>query len=197
MNRFYSLSVVLLFIVLLAGCGSNDSPTQVRTNAQTGEQNAQTNVTKETTEEAKTNSETTDLKQRTGIRYQPIQSTRDTLPLLVIMSNLEQNMAALQGGIWRGNYEVIEKAATGLANHAKIPEREVKKIRSILGKNGLKNFVAADKYWHEKAKELARKADEQKMDQVVDLTTELVQRCANCHIKYREPLRDSPKWRGR
>lgn len=193
MKQFYTLSFAVL-IVFVAGCGTNETANQASTNSQSSNQNNQTKVSVKTNEKAQSDSEPTDLKQRTGIRYQPVQSTRDTLPLLVIMTNLEQNLAALQGGIWRGNYEVIGKAASALANHAKIPKREIKKIRAILGKKGLKNFVGADKYWHEKAKELAQKADEKNMDQIVNLTTELVQRCASCHMKYREPLRDSSRW---
>lgn len=192
MKQFHSVTLFLLMALLVAGCGTNDNPDQTTNNSQVNDQNKKTSAPKQT----KTNTET-DLKQRTGVRFQPIESSRDTLPLLVIMANLEQNMAALQGGIWRGNYEVIEKAATNLANHAKIPKREIKKIRAILGQKGLKNFVAADKYWHKKAKELAQVADQNDMEQVVNLTTEMVQRCASCHIKYREPLRDDPRWRKR
>lgn len=192
MKKFYSLTFFLLMALLVAGCGTNDNPDQTTNNSQVNDQNKKTSAPKQT----KTNTET-DLKQRTGVRFQPIESSRDTLPLLVIMTNLEQNMAALQGGIWRGNYEVIEKAATALANHAKIPKREIKKIRSILGNKGLKDFVAADKYWHKKAKELAQVAGQNDMEQVVNLTTEMVQRCASCHIKYREPLRDDPRWQKR
>lgn len=196
MKNFYSLILAVLF-VFVTGCSTNETSEQASQNTESKNQEAQTKISKKTKQEAKSNRKTTDLKQRTGIRYKPVKSTRDTLPLLVIMTNLEQNMTALQGGIWRGNYKVIEKAATALANHAKIPKHEIKKIRSILGKNGLQNFVAADKYWHKKAKELARVAENGNMKQVVRLTKELVQRCSNCHVKYREPLRESPKWTAR
>ena len=138
--------------------------------------------------------DTTGLTQRTGIRFEPVHSTRDTLPLLLIMQNLEQNMAAVQAGIWRGNYDVIREAARAMADHAKIPPREIQRIRTALGEDGLKGFVAADQYWHQKATELARVAGKGDMNRIVDFTTELLQRCSSCHTDYRQPLRQSPEW---
>ncbi|WP_445666279.1 hypothetical protein [Fodinibius sp. AD559] len=190
MKRFYSLSLVVLLVALIAGCGSNDTKNKETTNAQSGNQNTRT----ETPNKENMSTDSLDLTQRTGIPFQIRQPSQDTLPLLGIMANLEQNMAVVQAGIWRGNYQAINKAANALVNHAKIPNREVQKIQAILGKEGLKKFVAADKYWHSKAKELARAANERKMEQIVNRTTELIQRCASCHMKYRAPLRDSPKW---
>ncbi len=145
-------------------------------------------------ENPKGKSESTGLTQRTGIPFEIRQAEEDTHPLLGIMINLEQNMAVVQAGIWRGDFQIISEAANALVNHAKIPKREIEKIRTVLGEEGLKNFVAADKYWHSKAKELSQAADEEKMEPIVNLTAELIQRCASCHVKYRAPLRDSPKW---
>lgn len=193
MKRFYSLSLIALLIALVVGCGSNGNTNQETTNAQSNDQNTETEIS----QKADANNGPVELKQRTGIPFQIRQASQDTLPLLGIMVNLERNLAVVQAGIWREDYQTIRKAANALVNHAKIPKREVQKIQDILGKDGLKNFVAADTYWHNKAKELARVADEKKMKQIVNRTTELVQRCASCHMKYRAPLRDSPKWLGR
>lgn len=190
MKWFYSLTFGALVVALVAGCGPNDTTNQDTTDAQTNAQNTQTKISKK----ANGNNASVDLKQRTGIPFQVRSPTQDTLPLLAIMMNLEQNLAVVQAGIWRGDYQTISKAATALVNHAKIPKREIQKIRTILGEEGLKNFVAADEDWHNKAKELARKVEERKMEQIVNRTTELIQRCANCHMKYRAPLRDSRKW---
>ena len=192
MKLFNSLSLVALLVALLAGCGPNGNRNQDTTNAPMNDQNTQTEIPK-----ANGNNEPVDLEQRTGIPFQIRHASQDTLPLLGIMINLEQNLAVVQAGIWRGDYQTISKAANALANHAKIPKREVQKIQAILGKDGLKNFVAADEYWHNKANELARVADEKNMEQIVDRTMELIDRCASCHTTFRGPLRDSPKWLNR
>lgn len=182
---FYLLSLSAVLVVLLAGVGSSNTA-----NAETSDQNNQTKNSRN----ADTSNESVNLKKRMPIPFEIRQSSQDSLPLLVIMSNMERNLAVVQGGIWRGDYQAISNAAKALVNHAKIPDREIQKIRTILGEEGLKNFVAADKQWHGKAKELAQKADEKNMEQITNLTTELIQRCSSCHMKYREPLRNSPKW---
>ncbi|MGM0934934.1 MAG: hypothetical protein ACQEWD_15970 [Bacteroidota bacterium] len=187
MKRFYSLSLVLSLVVLMTGCKNNNNANRGNTNTQSNDQNTQTKISKK-------NNDTIDLKQRTGIPFQISQATQDTVPLLGIMSNLEKNLAVVQAGIWRGDYQIISEAANAIVNHGYIPKREIQKIQAILGKEGLKNFVAADKNLHNKAKELAQAANDKKMDQIVIRTTELIQRCSSCHAKYRVPLRDNPKW---
>lgn len=192
-KRFYSLSLVALFVSLMVGCGSNDTTNQGTANTQSNDQNTQTEVS----QKANGGTDSLDLKQRTAIPFKVRQATRDTLPLLGIMVNLERNLNVVQAGIWREDYQAINKAATAMVNHAKIPKREIQKIRSILGEEGLKDFVAADKYWHNKAKELAQAANKRKMEQIVNRTMELTQRCASCHTKFRAPLRNSSKWLNR
>lgn len=168
-NRLCSYSLIALFGVLVAGCGTPES----------------------------TSSQNADMTQRSGNPFQVRPATQDTLPLLGIMIDMEQNMAAVQAGIWREDYQTVSEAANALVNHAKIPPREVERIQTILGEEGLNNFVAADESWHHKARELAEAADEQKMEQIVNRTTELIQQCSNCHVKFRAPMRESPIWLGR
>lgn len=185
MKWIYSASAGALFVILVAGYGPDGTA-----KAQTNEQNAQS----EPYGESNGSSETVEMKQRTSIPFQIIPPTGHTLPLLAMMINLEQNLAALQAGIWRGEYETISKAANGLVSHGKLDDQEIQKIRTILGDDGLKNFAAADAFWHDKAKELAREANEKDLEKITNLTAEMIQRCSSCHIKYRTPLRDSPKW---
>jgi hypothetical protein len=167
----------------MTGCEYNN-------NTRSNDQNTQTKISKKT----KKNNDTVDLKQRTGIPFQIIQATQDSVPLLGIMSNLEKNLAVVQAGIWREDYQIINKAANAIVNHGYIPNRETEKIQAILGKKGLENFVAADKNLHKTARELAQAANDKKMDKIVNRTTEMIQRCFSCHAKYRFPLRDNPKW---
>ena len=179
---FVAASAVVL---AASGCGPEDA------SRPPGQEGAADSAAASATQTA---ADTSGLTQRTGIAFEPVHSTRDTLPLLLIMQNLEQNMAAVQAGIWRGNYDIIREAARAMADHAKIPPREIQRIRTALGEDGLKGFVAADQYWHQKATELARVAGSEDMNRIVDLTTELLQRCSSCHVDYRKPLRESPEW---
>lgn len=190
MKQRHSLYLFILFFAILPGCEPNDKTNQDINNVQSGNLNAETEVSQNTN----ASTDSLNLKQRTGIPFQIIEASQDTLPLLTIMANLEQNMAVVQAGIWRGDYQTISKAANAMVDHSKISSREVQKIRDILGEQGLKGFVTADSIWHSKAMELAQIANEEKMEPIVNRTMELIQRCASCHMKYRTPLRDSPKW---
>lgn len=190
-KRLYFLSLVMLLASLVAACESNDTANQEAANTQTESQNTEAQMPENGKDES------VNPNQRTGIPFEIRQATRDTLPLLGIMVNLERNLNVVQAGIWREDYQAINKAATAMVNHAKIPKREIQKIRTILGEEGLKDFVAADKYWHSKAKELARAANKEKMEQIVNRTMELTQRCVDCHTEFRSPLRNSSKWMNR
>lgn len=185
-------------VVAAAGCGPDDTP-QPSSREDGGDTAASSRGAPPGTAYAeppatRAAGDTSGLTQRTGLPFEPVRSTRDTLPLLLIMRNLERNMVAVQAGIWRGDYEVIQEAARAMADHASIPGREIERIRTALGQEGLKGFVAADQYWHEKAAELAKAARDRDMDRIVPLTSELLQRCASCHTEYRQPLRESPEW---
>lgn len=184
--QFRSLGLAVFLVILITSFGAN---------GQTGDDSGNTQA--ESPQDTPASNESIDLKQRTPIPFEIRKPAQDTLPLLAIMANLEQNMAVVQAGIWRGNYEAISKAAMAMVNHGKIPKREIQKIESILGTKGLKGFVAADKAWHDKTKELAQVASEKNMKQIVKKTANVFQRCAGCHIKYRAPLRNSPKWLAR
>lgn len=184
-------------VLAAAACGSEDGPepsSQKAADTVARDRGAPPGTTAAAPSATQAAADTSGLTQRTGIPFEPVRSTRDTLPLLLIMRNLEQNMAAVQAGIWRGDYDVIREAARNMADHAKIPPRAIERIRTALGEEGLKGFVAADQYWHKKATELAKVADERDMERIVDLTTELLQRCSSCHTDYRQPLRQSPEW---
>ena len=197
-KRFPVFVVAAGFLLAGTGCGPEDA-SQDASRADTADsvahsQGGSPGTTSGELSDTQGAADTSGLTQRTGIAFEPVHSTRDTLPLLLIMRNLERNMAAVQAGIWRGRYDVVQEAARAMADHAKIPPRQIERIRSALGEEGLKGFVAADQYWHEKATELAEVAGEGDMERIVDLTTELLQRCSSCHVEYRQPLRESPQW---
>lgn len=189
------LSIATIAILLaLAGCGTGEAPPS--SSADSGADRVASTRTSppDTPSAVRGTGDTAGLTQRTGVPFEPVHPTRDTLPLLLIMRNLERNMVAVQAGIWRGNHDVIQEAARAMAEHAKIPPREIDRIRSALGKEGLKGFVAADRHWHEKATELARVAGQRDMDRIVRVTTDLLRRCSSCHLEYRKPLRASSEW---
>ncbi len=164
MKYFQSLVTVLLLSLVLVGCGNSDTQTQKTTDSETSNQ------------------------------PRAVKPDSDTLPLLPIMINLEQNMNALQAGIWREDYTGIKQAAEGIGNHAKIPKKQIQTIKSILGPDEFKQFVADDKTVHETALEIADAARNENLKKVTDLYGDLYQGCVSCHISHRSTIRNNPEW---
>lgn len=170
MNMFPTRSKVVLSIFLsvslfLVGCGTSSTDQQSNQSANSS-----------------THSESA------------VNSRSDTLPLLPIMINLEQNMTTIQAGIWREDYEQIQQAAEGIGHHAKIPKSQVKTIKSILGPEEFKTFVADDKKVHRTSLELAKAAEKRNFEAVTERYVDLYDGCVSCHLSHRETIRESPKW---
>lgn len=169
MRTFRVCFIFLLTISLVvAGCGTSDRGTSTNSAPSSGQQ--QTTATSS------------------------VKSESDTLPLLPIMINLEQNMNAIQAGMWREDYGRIQKAAEGIGHHAKIPKSQVKKIKSILGPEEFKTFVADDKKVHRTSLELADAAKNKDFQAVTERYVDLYDGCVSCHLSHRQKIRESPKW---
>lgn len=162
-----TLSVIVVASFLLVGCGSSEEPTQSKDSGATQQPTSTSSAVK---------------------------SESDTLPLLPIMINLEKNMTTIQAGMWRENYETIRKAADGIANHAKIPKSQLGTIKSILGPEEFKTFVADDKKVHRTSLELAEAAKQRDFEAVTERYVDLYDGCVSCHLSHRETIRESPKW---
>lgn len=170
MNRFLCsvvITVGLLFSLMGCGTESGDTPEQ-QVNQPSSEQPAERTA---------------------AARAKP-----DTLPLLAIMVNLEQNMTSISSGLWRHNFDRIEQSAEAIANHAKIPKAQVKTIRKILGKKRFKAFVKDDKTVHNMAVKLSEAAGSEDFARTAELYQKLERGCISCHRKHRNTIRESPKW---
>ena len=121
-------------------------------------------------------------------------SDAETLPLLPIMVQLEQNMVALQSGIWREDFGTIERAAEAIAQHPKIQKRQIKRIRSILDDDEFRKFVQDDKKVHQTSVSVAKAAGNDSLEDVVTHTQALFEGCASCHQNHRNKIRNSEKW---
>ena len=124
----------------------------------------------------------------------PNSQTPDTLPLLSIMTKLERDVNKISAGIWRHDFQMIKKGAKNIANHAKIPPRQVKLIKAILGPDQFKNFVKTDQQVHQKAVEIAKMADKQKLDLTTELFLEMERGCISCHVDHRNKIVSSDNW---
>ena len=116
--------------------------------------------------------------------------TVDTRPLRFLMVGLGQDMSRLSDGIWHDDYQMMEAAARGVADHPRITPEEVQAIKTALGQ-GFPQFVAIDGVVHNTATELAEAAAERNLGRVLELQSALVQACVACHAGYREDVRQA------
>lgn len=114
------------------------------------------------------------------------QPVAETLPLLDIMRGLEEDLAETAHGFWVEDLEIISSAATGVAEHPRVPQEQMLAIQAELG-DEFPTFVQMDRQVHDLAVELAAAADSAQtvsaglFGSFVD-----VQRgCISCHTAYR------------
>lgn len=118
----------------------------------------------------------------------------DTLPLLPIMLNLEKEMTSISSGLWRHNFKQIEQSARAIADHAKIPKKQLKTLRKILGKVRFKAFVKDDKTVHNMAVKLSEAASREDFKQTAQFYQKLENGCISCHSKHRNTIRADDRW---
>ncbi len=121
-------------------------------------------------------------------------SSEDTLPLLSIMTKLERDVNKISAGIWRHDFQMIKEGAKNIAHHPKIPPRQVKLIKAILGPDRFKNFVKTDQRVHQKAVEIAKMAEKKKLDVTTELFLEMERGCISCHVDHRNKVVSSDNW---
>lgn len=116
-------------------------------------------------------------------------STRAALPgLFTIMAGLEEDMAGLERGLWRQDFDSIAARAAAIADHPTVPASEARAIAGVLGPE-----MAAFKRWdtgvHDLAVEIRDLARSGRLEEVLAARAELVRGCVGCHTQFRERIR--------
>lgn len=111
-----------------------------------------------------------------------------TKPLRPLMVGLAQDMDRISTGLWYEDYDWIEQGARGIAQHPKIPPKQIAKIKKTLGEQ-FGTFVQYDKSVHQRASELVTAAEARDWSAVLDTHRELQRGCMGCHTAFREQLR--------
>ncbi|MCW8919525.1 MAG: cytochrome C [Gammaproteobacteria bacterium] len=105
-----------------------------------------------------------------------------------MMQGLGAEMARINEGIWREDFEAIAGAAAAIAEHPLPPLLQRLELLAQLG-TAAPRFMAADDEMREAALALKEAAEGGRIDEVVSRYQPLQQRCVACHRWYR---RDGP-----
>ena len=114
--------------------------------------------------------------------------TVDTKPLRPLLVELSQDMDRIATGLWRGDYDLIEKGARSIANHPRIAPDQLAKIKKALGQQ-FEGFMSMYKSIHQSATELVTAAEARNWTEVLRLHEQLKRGCTGCHTAYRGRLR--------
>lgn len=111
-----------------------------------------------------------------------------TKPLRPLMVGLAQDMDRIATGLWHEDYDLIEQGARNIAQHPKIPPRQLATIKQALGRQ-FKTFVQYDKRVHRTATELVDAAEARDWSAVLNHHEQLTRGCVTCHTAYRDTVR--------
>ena len=116
--------------------------------------------------------------------------TRVALPgLFTIMAGLQEDMAGLERGLWREDYDSIAARATAIAEHPTVPGPEAQAIATVLGPD-MAAFKQADTDVHDRAVRIRELAEARELDGILAAKAELERGCIGCHTEFRERLRE-------
>jgi cytochrome c556 len=111
----------------------------------------------------------------------------DTKPLRLLMVGLAQDMSRINTGLWHEDYDLIRQGAANIANHPKIPPKQIAKIKKTLGTE-FQNFVGFDKAVHSTSSELVSAAEARNWSGVLKKYDQIRDGCVGCHTAYRDRL---------
>lgn len=115
--------------------------------------------------------------------------TRVALPgLFSIMAGLQDDMAGLERGLWREDFDSIAARATAIADHPMVPPAEAQAIAGVLGPD-MAAFKQHDTRVHDWAVRIRELAIAEDFEGVVATRADLVDGCVGCHTEFRERIR--------
>ncbi len=125
----------------------------------------------------------------TGAMDTAAAGTRAALPsLFTIMLGLQGDLDRISHGLWTESYDSIAAAATGVADHPRVPPEEASLIAGILGSD-MARFQALDREVHDLSVQLAEQARARDLEAVLETDARLRTGCVECHTTFRERLR--------
>lgn len=115
--------------------------------------------------------------------------TRAALPgLFTIMAGLQEDMAGLERGLWREDFDSIATRATAIEEHPTVPAAEAQAIAGVLGPD-MAAFKQADTEVHDLAVRIRELADAHELDGILATKADLAEGCVACHTQFRERIR--------
>lgn len=102
-----------------------------------------------------------------------------------IMQDLQSDSALVVEGLMVENFEIVDAAATRIADHPRIPPAQVALVAAELGSE-MPNFKQLDTLVHDLALSISAAAREADTAAIADDYKRMLDGCLACHASYRE-----------
>jgi hypothetical protein len=112
-------------------------------------------------------------------------ATDEPTSLQVIMQGLGDNLADISDGLMADDLELVERGATGIANHPRIPPEQVQLVAAELGEE-MAAFKQFDMRVHDLAVEIGAAARAGNSATAVSKLQEMIDGCFGCHAAYKD-----------
>ena len=112
-------------------------------------------------------------------------STDEPVSLQVIMQGLRDNLVEIADGLLTDDLSLVERGATGVANHPRIPPEQVALVASELGEE-MAAFKQFDMRVHDLAVEIGAAARAGDKAAAIERFQDMIGGCFGCHVAYKD-----------
>ena len=111
--------------------------------------------------------------------------TDESTTLQTIMQGLRDNLVEITDGLLNDDLELVERGATGIATHPRIPPEQVQLVARELGEE-MPAFKQFDMRVHDLAVEIGAAAKAGDKTAAIGKFQEMIDGCLGCHITYKD-----------
>jgi len=109
----------------------------------------------------------------------------ESTTLQAIMQGLRNNLVEIADGLLTDDLELVERGATGIATHPRIPPEQVLLVAGELGEE-MPAFKQFDMHVHDLALEIAAAARAGEKTTAIGKFQTMIDGCFGCHITYKD-----------
>lgn len=107
----------------------------------------------------------------------------ETTTLQIIMQGLRDNLVEITDGLLVDDFELVERGASAIADHPRIPPDQVKLVAAELGQE-MPVFKQFDTRVHDLAVQISAAAQNSDGPAAIEAFEEMIDGCFGCHTVY-------------
>lgn len=109
----------------------------------------------------------------------------ETTTLQIIMQGLRDNLVEITDGLLVDDFELVDRGASAIANHPRIPPEQVQLVAAELGQE-MPVFKQFDTRVHDLAVQISTAAKNNDGNAAIAAFEEMIDGCFGCHTVYKD-----------